>query len=157
MSNRETAIRQVVEHLPWLASFADVRLVPRGKRPPGRDVHSVRIRLGCDTRVGGSGGCLLAQAPTQSPYVPWGTMLPAGTVLRFAAISTGYEDACSWIGPSAPVFVVEGGASDGLSAAIYLDYLDAAAIVEALAIEEIEVSPSKSTGTTTSGAEVGQP
>lgn len=154
MSNRETAIRQVVEHLPWLASFADVRLVRPGQRPPGRDVHSVRIRLGCETRVGGSGGCLLAQAPYGAPYVPWGTRLPAGTVLRFAAISTGYEDPCSWIGPSAPVFVVEGGPSDGLNVAIYLDWLDDAALAEALAIEEIEVSPNKLSGTA-SGAEVG--
>jgi len=133
MARMEATKRTVIEHLPWLDAFTEWYTVP----PPDPRLSGLRLRLGRATRVGS--GHLFDQ--TLAHRSPWRGVLPSGTTLRFAEISSGCEDPCSWFGPPAPVFVIENGPLEGMEIGLYTDWLDDLGVEEALAIEEIGPGP----------------
>ena len=113
--------RKVLTHLPWLA--------PGGMFAPG-----LRLRITREMRVDRTS--LLGVGPYGPSWETWPTVLPPGTVLRFDHVSPGYEDPCSWIGPEAPVFEIEG--TQGRLVGFYLDFADDASVQEALSIEVLD-------------------
>jgi hypothetical protein len=125
----------VISSLPWLAGF--IYLEPLGTRynEMAQSLQSLRLRLGRETTLLHGAG-LICEVPIGEDR-PSPKILPAGTVLRFDRMSHGCEDPCSWIGPPAPVFAVEGGPSDGYLVGFYLGWLKEGAAEEAAAIETL--------------------
>lgn len=129
-------VRAVTWYLPWLAPFADLVPLSSDWHDLERAFPPVRLRLDAEVRLRMSG--LLCRVPIGPDY-PFESV-PAGTNLRFAQVSHGMEDACSWIGPPAPVFAVDGGPADGYLLAFYLEWLRDADVDLAAAIHVIEGS-----------------
>jgi hypothetical protein len=127
-------VRAVTRHLPWLAPFADLVPFSREWNKLSRTFPSMRLRLDAEVPFRASG--LLGRVPIGPDY-PFASV-PAGTVLRFVQVSHGMEDACSWAGPPAPVFAVEGGPADGSFLAFYLEWLTDADVDLAKAVQTEE-------------------
>jgi hypothetical protein len=129
-------VRAVTWYLPWLAPFADLASGSPEWHDLERRLPPLRLRLGVEVRISNSG--LLCQVPVGPPY-PFATV-PAGTILRFAKLSHGTEEASSWMGPPAPVFAVEDGPAAGSCLAFYLEWLRAEDVDLGAAIEVISES-----------------
>lgn len=129
-NHRATA---VVEILPWLAPFLDMEPFSPEYHAAAESFKGMRLRLTRDFDIKAGAG--LIWEVSIGAYRPSPRVLPAGTVLRFDQVSTGCEDPCSWIGPPAPVFAVEGGPSDGYPVGFYVAWLKPGAVRQAAAIE----------------------
>jgi hypothetical protein len=112
-------VRAVTRHLPWLAPFADLVPFSSHWHDLEQSFTPKRLRLNKEVRLEKSK--LLCRVPIGPDY-PLASV-SAGTTLRFAQVSHGMEDTCSWIGPPAPVFAVEGGSADGFLLGFYLEWL----------------------------------
>jgi hypothetical protein len=125
----------VISSLPWLADFVDLEPFSATYNTAGRSLEHLRLRLGSATDLK-NGARLICEVPI-GEYRPSPGILPAGTVLRFDRMSHGCEDPCSWQGPPAPVFAVDGGSLDGYLVGFYLGWLRPGAAEEAAAIETL--------------------
>jgi hypothetical protein len=125
----------VLSSLPWLADFVDLEPFSAAYKTAERSLGHLRLRLGIATELTDGAG-LICEVPI-GRYRPSPGTLPPGTVLRFDRMSHGCEDPCSWQGPPAPVFAVEGGSSDGYLVGFYLGWLRPGAAEEAAAIEPL--------------------